>query len=74
MNPRIVLTIAMLALIVACARIEPTGTAISNVTVIDAINGVRENHTVVFDGDQITSVVSADADVSAAETIDGTGK
>ncbi|MDX1403022.1 MAG: amidohydrolase family protein, partial [Woeseiaceae bacterium] len=46
----------------------------SNVTVIDAINGVRENHTVVFDGDQITSVVSADADVSAAETIDGTGK
>ena len=51
-----------------------TGTAITNVTVIDAVNGVRENQTVVFDGDEIISVQSAGDEVAAAEIIDGTGQ
>jgi len=54
---------------------EPaTGTAITNVTVIDAANGVRENQTVVFDGDEIVTVQAADAEVDVAESIDGAGK
>jgi imidazolonepropionase-like amidohydrolase len=52
----------------------PGGTAITNVTVIDAVNGVRENRTVIFDGDEITAVQPAAADVSAADVVDGTGK
>ena len=53
---------------------EPAGTAITNVTVIDAVNGVRENQTVLFDGDAITAIHSASIDVSAARSIDGAGK
>lgn len=49
-------------------------TAITNVTVIDAINGVRTGRTVVFDGDAITAVQPADAPLTADKTIDGTGK
>ena len=52
----------------------PSGTAITNVTIIDAVNGVRENQTVVFDGDEITAIQSADEEVAAADTIDGTGQ
>ena len=52
----------------------PTGTAITNVTVIDAVNGVRAAQTVVFDGDEILSVQPAAEPVSAAETIDGSGQ
>ncbi|MEM9404063.1 MAG: amidohydrolase family protein [Pseudomonadota bacterium] len=52
----------------------PAGTAITNVTVIDAANGVRERQTVVFDGDRIVAVQSADDAVAVAETLDGTGK
>ena len=51
-----------------------TGTAITNVTVIDAVSGVRENQTVVFDGDEIISVQAASAAVNVAETIDGSGQ
>lgn len=64
------LTISVLA---ACQP-EPAGTAITNVTVIDAVNGMRQNQTVIFAGDEITSVRPADAEVAAAEFIDGTGK
>lgn len=60
-------------LLVACQP-PPTGIAITNVTVIDAVNGVRENQTVIFDRDEILSVHSAGAEVEAAETIDGTGQ
>ena len=63
-----------LALLVACAEPEPTGTAITNVTVIDAVNGLRENQTVVFYADEITSVGPTGAELSVAETIDGSGK
>ena len=49
-------------------------TAIVNVTVIDAQNGVRENQTVIFSGDEITSVSATSEAVTAAVTIDGNGK
>ena len=62
-------------LVAACGEeAPPRGTAITNVTVIDAVNGVRENRTVVFDGDAIVAVSPADAAPPAAEFVDGTGK
>jgi len=63
----------LLSLVAACQP-RPTGTAITNVTLIDAVNGVRRNQTVVFDGDQITAVTSSDTAPAARRTIDGTGK
>lgn len=64
------------AVLPACAPDEAArGTAITNVTVIDAVNGVRPGHTVVFDGDEILAVAPADADLPpAADTVDGTGR
>jgi hypothetical protein len=53
---------------------EPAGIAITNVTVIDAVNGVREMQTVIFEGDKITAVQSAEIAISVVESIDGTGK
>ena len=66
--------LVFVSVITACSEPAPSGTAITNVTVIDAVNGVRENHTVVFDGDEITAVESSGPQISVAETIDGTGK
>lgn len=61
--------------IASCQQAQPpTGTAITNVTVIDAVNGVRENQSVIFDGDAISAIQAANAELNAAETIDGTGK
>jgi imidazolonepropionase-like amidohydrolase len=74
MGRQIFLLLLVLGILAGCAKTEPAGTAITNVTVIDAANGVRENQTVVFDGDQIISVSSADTELRAAESIDGTGK
>jgi cytosine/adenosine deaminase-related metal-dependent hydrolase len=48
--------------------------AITNVTIIDAVNGVRENQTVVFDGDEIVAIQAVGAVLNVAETIDGSGK
>ena len=50
------------------------GTAITNVTVIDAINGVRNDQTVIFDGDEIVAVQPSASETNAAHEIDGTGK
>ncbi|MDA1074384.1 MAG: amidohydrolase family protein [Proteobacteria bacterium] len=61
-------------LVAGCTDEPPApGTAITNVTVIDAIAGQRNNQTVVFDGDQISHVGPASAQ-AYANTIDGTGK
>ncbi len=57
-----------------CVQPAPTGTAITDVTVIDAINGVREHQTVIFDGDEIVAVTSSDTDTAVANSIDGRGK
>jgi len=67
--------LALACLATACTPNEPpSGTAITNVTVIDAVNGVRVNQTVVFDGDEIVAVGSSDAAINTAQTIDGSGK
>lgn len=65
-----------LAILLASCQSETarSGIAITNVTVIDAINGVRENRTVVFDGDQITAIQPVGSETDAAESVDGTGK
>lgn len=52
----------------------PSGTAITNVTVIDAVNNVRESQTVIFDGDQIVSIEPSGTENSALTSIDGSGK
>ena len=78
---RLLLLIATITLC-GCSRDaempEPVGTAITNVTIIDAENGIRENQTVVWDGDEIISVgASADAPAdapAAATVVDGSGK
>lgn len=60
------------------AQITASGTAITGVTVIDAVSGVRENQTVVFDGDEIVSVqdatITSSAVTNAETSIDGSGK
>lgn len=66
--------------VIGCSRVndtesEPEGTAITNVTVIDAENGVRENQTVVFLGDEIISVTSsAEPPPMVRKAINGSGK
>jgi hypothetical protein len=65
---------AVLSIFAAACQPTPTSSAITNVTVIDAVNGVRENQAVIFDGDEITSVQSSDAELNVAAIIDGTGK
>lgn len=59
-----------------CAPEPPArGIAITNVTLIDAVNGVRPAHTVIFDGDEIIALGPADAELPrAAETVDGSGR
>lgn len=64
-------------ILTACGGEQPEarGTAISNVTVIDAVHGVREGQTVIFDGDEIIAVGGAGAELPAAEReIDGSGQ
>ena len=65
---------SLVLIVLASCQPAPSGTAITNVAVIDAVNGVRENQTVVFDGDEITAIQGAGAELNVVETIDGTGK
>lgn len=69
-------SVAVACLILAgCAASEPTADlAIENVTVIDAVNGVRTAQTVVVTDGRITAVQAADAGVAATETVDGSGQ
>ncbi len=73
MRPRLTAALVLTLCLAGCGT-PPEGTAITNVTVIDAVNGVRENRTVTFVGDRITGVHGPDVEVSVAETIDGSGK
>ena len=59
-----------IAILAGCA----SGTAIDNVTVIDAVHGARAGQTVVFVGDTITAVVPQESAPRAARRIDGTGR
>lgn len=72
---RVITFLAMVCQVASCQPAsQPTGTAITNVTVIDAVNGIRTNHTVVYDGDEIVSVGPGGTPADVAETIDGSGK
>ena len=53
---------------------ESLGTAITNVTIIDALNGTRENQTVVFKNDSITKIQNASEKIQELHTINGDGK
>lgn len=69
-------TLALVPLFVQADTYEPVPavrTAIKNVTIIDAINGARENQTIVFNGDEILSI-GLTSEVEAELVIDGTGK
>jgi imidazolonepropionase-like amidohydrolase len=63
-----------IVLLAGCGGSAPSGTAITNVTVIDAINGVREHQTVIFDGDEIVAIESGATESAVVESIDGSGK
>lgn len=53
----------------------PTSTAITSVTIIDALTGARNNQTVIFEGDKIIAVAPADSELPpAGKSIDGSGK
>ena len=66
---------ASLAFAAACGGGGPSADlAIENVTLIDAVNGVREGQTVLVEGGQISAVMAAGGAHSATETIDGSGQ
>ena len=66
---------ALLFVLASCGPDTPLpDLAIQNVTVIDAVNGVREARTVVIDGGSITAVTAAGEAVDAVETVDATGQ
>lgn len=52
----------------------PSGLAIENVTVIDAVSGARADQTVVIRGDEIVSVGAASEPADVAHVIDGSGR
>ena len=66
------------ALIVGCAQdtSEPVDLAIRNVTVIDAVNPIRRNHTVLIDDGRIIDIVGSDtaSETQAEEQIDASGQ
>lgn len=65
---------ALAALLAACSGAAPADLAITNVTVIDAVYGVRAGQTVVVDSGRIVSVQDAGGSVRAATTVDGAGR
>ena len=55
---------------------EPIDLAIANVTLVDAVNPVRANQTVLIDQGRFVGIVSGDsaAEVMAREQVDGSGR
>ena len=70
------LHLTVLALLVTSCTLLDTReiSAIKGVTIIDAINGVRENQTVVFANDEILQILSSDDSSDYHRSIDGSGK
>jgi len=67
--------ILLVALATACSSTSPVAElAITNVTVVDAQDGVREARTVLVSDGRIVAVQDADTPVAAAEVVDGTGR
>lgn len=71
---RVALVLSVLTL--GCAQsVPPTGIALENVTVVDAVGGVRTNQRVVVEDDLIVAVgAMSESHPPAAETIDGQGR
>ncbi len=67
-----------LALLLSCgdSASRSVDIAIEHVTLIDAINPIRENQTVLIDDGRIVAIVSSDTQerVSAQTTVDGSGQ
>ena len=63
-------TLALAPLLVSCTADGPAELAIRNVTVIDAVNGVREAQTVVVNQGRITAVTAATDEIEAFEIVD----
>ena len=62
-------------LVTSCTLLDTREiSAIKGVTIIDAINGVRENQTVVFANDEILQILSSDDSSDYHRSIDGSGK
>ncbi|MGI9234533.1 MAG: amidohydrolase family protein [Woeseiaceae bacterium] len=64
----------LLLSLAACGGEVLPGTAIRNVTTVDAVHGTRHEQTVVFDGDSITYSGPATEAPATDESIDGGGK
>ncbi len=64
---------AVVALTACGPSVPPADLVIHDVTVIDAVNGVRENRTVVVDDGRITRVAEGDVTIDAVESVEGTG-
>jgi hypothetical protein len=69
-----VLTAGCGALLAACAGGPLADLAIENVTVIDAVHGVRPGQTVLVHDGRIAAVRTAGEPSGAAEVLDGTGR
>lgn len=74
LNGVLALAFTTILVLTGCSREIVPGTAIQNVTVIDAVGGVRHDQTVVFDGDNISYVGPANAAPDTSESIDASGK
>jgi imidazolonepropionase-like amidohydrolase len=69
------LVVGLTGLACACAPAAPDGGfAIENVTVIDAVGGVRVGQTVVVRGDEIVAVLDAGNRPDVEQVIDGSGR
>jgi imidazolonepropionase-like amidohydrolase len=69
------LAAALAAALSACAPSSaPPDLAIENVTVIDAVHGLREARTVVVDEGRIVRVEAAGTPTGARQVLDGTGR
>lgn len=65
--------LAILPFLIACAENDPADLAITDVTVIDAVHGVRTGQTVIVDDGRITEV-GADVDADAETVLEGQGR
>jgi cytosine/adenosine deaminase-related metal-dependent hydrolase len=73
--PRRALTLTLAALSAACGPNGPRADlAVTNVTVVDAVDGAREARTVLVTDGRISAVRDATAPVRAYATVDGAGK
>lgn len=75
---RSALTLSLALVLTACSQdtAKPIDLAIHNVTLIDAVNPIRTNRTVLIDQGRIIAIINSDAahDITAAQQVDGSGQ